>query len=338
MATIRKRGDKWQALVERKGHFKSATFATKKQAVEWSTQVEADILSGKTGKVLAKTLGQLLTRYRDEVSTKKKGAVWEILRINQIVDTDIKVDGEKTVLGDVKLADIGARHFAAWRDARLQHVSAESVRREWTVINSALNIAIKEWEWLTVNALKNVKRPEKGYHRERIASYEERDRILEASGYTPGQQPSSALAKVGAVFELCCETGLRRGEIVGLDVSDVSFEKRTLYIRDGKTNAAARGVPLSSRAIVVLKDLIGENEKGSVLGLTKFQVDAQFKKIIKSTGIKDLHLHDARHTAVTHLAGKLNVLDLARVIGHSNINQLQTYYNKKAEDLVPLLD
>ena len=54
-------------------------------------------------------------------------------------------------------------------------------------------------------------------------------------------------------------------------------------------------------------------------------------------GITDLTFHDTRHEATTRLAKKLHVLDLARVTGHSNINELMTYYNKDARELADLL-
>jgi integrase len=48
--------------------------------------------------------------------------------------------------------------------------------------------------------------------------------------------------------------------------------------------------------------------------------------------------HDSRHEAITRLASKLNVLELARMVGHTNINQLRTYYNATAEDIASRLD
>jgi integrase len=46
-----------------------------------------------------------------------------------------------------------------------------------------------------------------------------------------------------------------------------------------------------------------------------------------------LTFHDTRHEAITRLAAKLNVLDLARMVGHRDIKQLQVYYNAPAEEI-----
>jgi integrase len=51
----------------------------------------------------------------------------------------------------------------------------------------------------------------------------------------------------------------------------------------------------------------------------------------------DLNFHDARHEAITRLAQKLNVLELARMVGHRDLNMLQIYYNETAQQLAKKL-
>jgi integrase len=43
--------------------------------------------------------------------------------------------------------------------------------------------------------------------------------------------------------------------------------------------------------------------------------------------------HDARASALTRMSKKLDVLTLARVSGHRNINQLMTYYRETAAEI-----
>ena len=54
--------------------------------------------------------------------------------------------------------------------------------------------------------------------------------------------------------------------------------------------------------------------------------------------IEDGTFHDTRHLVITRLAKKLNVLDLARMVGHRDLRQLQIYYNESAEDMARRLD
>jgi integrase len=73
-----------------------------------------------------------------------------------------------------------------------------------------------------------------------------------------------------------------------------------------------------------------------------FTVDSQvastlFRRARMRAKIDDLTFHDSRHDAITRLAQKLNVLQLARMVGHRDIRSLQTYYNETAESMARLL-
>ncbi len=54
--------------------------------------------------------------------------------------------------------------------------------------------------------------------------------------------------------------------------------------------------------------------------------------------IEDLTFHDTRHEAITRLARKLNVLELARMVGHRDLKMLQIYYNESAASIAKRLD
>lgn len=51
MATIRKRGLKWQAQVCKLGIRRSETFATKSKAKAWAIQIESEIVAGQLAAV-----------------------------------------------------------------------------------------------------------------------------------------------------------------------------------------------------------------------------------------------------------------------------------------------
>lgn len=48
--------------------------------------------------------------------------------------------------------------------------------------------------------------------------------------------------------------------------------------------------------------------------------------------IEDMHFHDTRHEAITRLAKKIDVLDLARMVGHKDLRQRMVYYNASASE------
>jgi len=80
------------------------------------------------------------------------------------------------LLADLPLDDIGPRHFARWRDARLRSVSGSTVSREMNILAHACKLATREWQWLDKNPIKGVSRPQEnrplqvGMHIQQIIS------------------------------------------------------------------------------------------------------------------------------------------------------------------------
>ena len=81
-----------------------------------------------------------------------------------------------------------------------------------------------------------------------------------------------------------------------------------------------------------------KSDSDSVFNLEPSQIDSLFRKAKKMTLVEDLHFHDSRHLAITRLARKLDVLALARMVGHRDLRMLQIYYNESAEDMAKRLD
>ena len=71
--------------------------------------------------------------------------------------------------------------------------------------------------------------------------------------------------------------------------------------------------------------------------LTPAQIDSAFRKAKGRLGTKGLRFHDSRAEACTRMAGKLDILDLARVIGHRDLKSLQHYYRATASELADKL-
>lgn len=88
MATIRKRGEVWQAQVRRTGYApQSASFKLRADALAWSREREAALDRGlgqpqscAGGKV---TLAAILQRYGVEVASLKRGASQELQRLHR---------------------------------------------------------------------------------------------------------------------------------------------------------------------------------------------------------------------------------------------------------------
>lgn len=130
------------------------------------------------------------------------------------------------------------------------------------------------------------------------------------------------------------ETAMRAGEIAGLTWADIDLDKRIAFLPQTK-NGFSRKVPLSAEAIRLINQMDRETE--AVFNLSTAQIDSLFRKAKAMALIEDLHFHDMRHEAITRLAGKLNILELARMVGHRDLKQLQVYFNLSAEDMAKKL-
>ena len=88
MATIRKRKGKWFVEI-RKKYFKPVrrTFEYKLDAEKYAREKQAEIDKGflvSYEQAQSTKLGELLERYRTEITSKKKGATVEDLKVQQL--------------------------------------------------------------------------------------------------------------------------------------------------------------------------------------------------------------------------------------------------------------
>jgi integrase len=151
-------------------------------------------------------------------------------------------------------------------------------------------------------------------------------------------------------FLLALETGMRAGEIINLTWDRVYLDERYVRLQSeymdiggGRTaltaktkNGDSRDVPLSRTAVQLLSSL--PRGEATCFDLKSAVCDTLFRKARDRCGIKNLHFHDSRATALTRLAKRLHVLELARMIGHRNPSSLMIYYRESASSLAEKLD
>lgn len=320
MASIRRTKTGYRAEIARQGVRKSKVFATRKQAKDWAARVEYEILNGD--QIAAQmTLGEVFDRYAREVSPKKRGARWETIRLEKL--------GRDKIAG-VRLEALAAADFADWRDRRMREVAPGSVIREMQLMSAVLNAARKEWGLIAKNPLADVSRPRKPPARDRLPTEAEIERMQ----HVAGDDLALATARAFHAFLFACETAMRAGEIVGLRRGNVDLGRRVAHLEHTK-NGRPRDVPLSSKAVAMIEAL---PDADPVFGLRSDQLDALFRKIRDKAGVNGLRFHDSRHAAITRLSTKLDVLALAKMVGHTDIKMLMTYYDESAESLAKRLD
>ena len=335
MASISKEKTGWRVQVAVQGIRESRTFSTKAEATSWAAQRETEIRTEKaTGVQRGRTVDDAFRRYEKEVSVHKRGHDKESIRLAAI--GRMEVDG--VPLKDWKLADVTPEVLGRWRDHRLNvdKVLGSSVNRDLNLLSHVFGSAVKEWKWLAKSPTTDVRRPADPPPRDRLYTQDEIERLCVTLGIEVDQVEAveTMTQRVGIGFLFAIETAMRAGEICGLMPADINGRVATL---PQTKNGTKRAVPLSTRAAALLELLPEPEEGGTVFGVTSKSLDALFRKAKTRAAIDDATFHDTRHLAITRLAKKLNVLDLARMVGHRDLKQLQIYYNESAQDMAERL-
>lgn len=330
MAVVRKRGKSWQAIVRLKGHpALSATRATKREAEEWAKQQEADILAGRRGRFPLKTVADALKRYELEVTVHKRTRVNEGKRLSAI-QRDFPWLMQK-IMHTVTPADL-----ARWRDVRLQKVKPSTVLRDVTLLRNVWSVASREWMWCEPDVWKSVKLPKDAPPREAVWRWQEMRLMLRRLGYRTGLVPALGIQQIACMFLIALHTAMRAGEVRQLRREDVDLERRVITLETHKTVATVgtRRVPITRRAARMLKPLCDATNSGPLFTVEAGSMDMMFRRRRDQMGLGHLTFHDARATALTLLAKKVQPLVLARISGHRDLRTLMNvYYRASAEEI-----
>lgn len=334
MATIRKRGNSWQAIVNRKGVYLSESSPIRAHVVAWAKKTETAVDAGKFTGESGKTLVNLFDRYAEEYSSKNEGGHKEILRFEMYK----RLYPDLVALRVSSLtADVMARE---WRDKRAEVVADGTLRREWGTLSKMFNTAIRQYKWMSVNPLTELSRPAAPEPRDRRITEKEINDILYCMGYSPNGSPETVATRVAVIWLFAIETAMRLKEMCILQWGWVDLQNRVVSVPKltvAHTKTGARKVPLTKRAVQLIEQMLNGREtvdsEELVFGLKESQVDANFRKYRDQALVKGLTFHDSKHEAVTRLASKVRIEDLSRIVGTRNLKILMGYYNRSAEDI-----
>lgn len=328
MGTIRKRGGTYRAEVFRKGVRDSSTFETRQEAVDWVVTREAELLDGAVP-ASKQTVSQAI----DHVKTMRTFSRSSTTRLEAI---------KRQKWAAIPLSTLTSTHLADWRNERVKTVKPATVRREMTELRSVLEVARTELKWISVNPIKDVKRPPKPPSRERLISDDERDAMVAAVGFD-GVRVETIGHETAVAFLLALETAMRAGEILALKPADVDRKRKVARLHKSKTGPG-RDVPLSTRALELFdvmsrKRLIRIRRPATdrIFHIDPDSLDATFRRARTKAGLSGFTYHDSRATALTRLATKLSPYELARMAGHSSLAMVMVYFREPASSIAERL-
>ena len=322
MASIRKRGNKWQAQVRRTGFpAYTKTFASKSAATHWTNNIEQRLAVAVPTKSDARRLACLVERYLIEVTPMKRCASIEQSILRAFL---------RTPLAQIRLKDLTVQHVAAYRDERKARVTGSTIIREFSLLARCLSVAEREWQiHVPVNAFRDVEKPRANAPRNRRLAAGELDRLLEAarSSRSPYMEPLIIVA---------LETAMRQGELLKLHWHHIDPQNRQCSVVESK-NGFGRSVPLTEVAMDVLAKQ--PFDPGVPIFRASYSAVRQaWRRVTRKAQVTDLHFHDLRHEAISRLVEVgLTLPEVGAISGHRDTRTLLRYAHPDSRLLVSKL-
>jgi integrase len=320
---VRKRGKTW--VIDYRVNGKRVVKAVgpqKRDAVAAEGKIKAQLREGRFFECnLQKRipLGDLIEKYLSHIRPKRSGST-EAIHLSVIFN----YFGAGKVIQEISRADIDA-----FRRARIDTPtrygkprSASTVNRELEVLRMLLNKALA-WELILRNPAAGMEALPESNGYKRFLSVDEAGRLL-----------CKCSLHLRPIVLCALETGMRRGEILGLRWQDIDFERRLIYVGKTKTGLS-RYVPISSR---LHKDLskqprrlgcefvfVGESKIG-IVDKPFHDVRTSFANACRRAGIENFRFHDLRHTAASHMVmAGVPLKTVAEILGHTTTAMTERY-------------
>ena len=338
MASIQKRGSAYRVRITREGKSTlCATFYSRLEALQWGKKTEAQLRLG-------------LYVESDAIPNPGHGVLFEVsanhyMKTHTIHKKIVRCETSRLQIlikrwGNLPVSKVDKSSIISLRDDLLKMGrSGETINHYFNTISKLFQMLNDEWDLNIPNPIKGIKRmpPSKG--RSKRVNLE-----LEFSLLSGCKKLSLQL--LHSIIQFALQTGMRRGEIMGLTWADIDLANRKAYLHQTK-NGEPRQVPLTRQAMAVLESLPKDCERVFPMGMSGLR--CQFERLKKhlkqdwnGCGVNpfnDLRFHDFRHEALSRLSDAgLNVIELSHISGHKTLAMLKRYTHPSHEAIIFKLD
>lgn len=233
---------------------------------------------------------------------------------------------------------------------RKQTLSGKTILHHHRLISSILEKAVK-WQVIYSNPCARVEPPK--------AERREAEYLDETQAQNLINCLKSEPTQYRAMIITLLYTGMRRGELCGLEWSDIDFKnclidisRTSLYLPgkgifndDTKTEASRRVIKIPTEAMKILKEHRKEQIENKFKLCDKWvnsgkvftqwngkpihpdTITAWFSQFIKKNNLPQIHLHSLRHTNATLLiASGVDLRTVSKRLGHSNMTTTSNIY------------
>lgn len=181
--------------------------------------------------------------------------------------------------GDTNLMSISPKAISRYKVLRMDKgLRPATINRELSMLSTAFNLAINEWEWIKDNPVSRVTKEKENNQRDKWLTMDEERRLLE-----------NAPEWLSEIIIFALNTGLRQDELLSLEWCRVNHLRKTILIQKTK-NGSPKTVPLNKTALAILEgrsvvksvknDLVFFNSNGKKV--INFNLIRAFKRTAKN--------------------------------------------------------
>jgi integrase len=321
-----KRGNGWRIDCSYKGIRIRKQVSTGEQAEKEIIKAKAQIDDGVYLKLKNREksrLGTFLVRYlkwcevegQKSVDDKRK----RLKRIAAHFGTNLP-------LVDLAPADIEkykALRLDSQAPGKRTKIKPATVNRELAYLRHMFTKTL-DWGLLDENPMRRVKQLKENNHSLRYLNEEETTTLLDAS--TP---------YLRAVITVAVNTGLRYGELMRLQPSDLDFKTNLIEIKDQK-NGELSYVPMNEITRRTLRKFPRRIDSPYIFarrnGNPPIDFRRAFSKAVKKAGIAHCRFHDLRHSFASHLAMQgVDLVTIKELMRHKTMAMTLRYAHLSPE-------
>ena len=236
---------------------------------------------------------------------------------------------------EIDVASITADHIRSYLAELMKNKAARAtVQRRLSAIKAFFRY--RETTIGAASPARSIRSPKNERRLPSILQEDEVRRLLEFS-LSPSDESTRASIRDRAIFETLYSSGLRVGELVGLDWRDIDEELGMVMVRAGKGNKD-RLVPLGEPALDALKKWktampVAWEHDGPVITnlrggrLTTRSVEMILQRRIEAAGLTaGVTPHGLRHSFATHMLGNgADLRSIQEMLGHASLATTQRY-------------
>jgi integrase len=267
-----------------------------------------------------------LDRWLDSIRDTLRKRTWQ--RHEEITRLHLK-----QTIGGLRLDKLNALEVQSLYRFKLDSgLSPRTVQIIHTTLHKALKQAVR-WSLLPRNVCEVVVPPRVPKSEIKPLDAQQAKKLLDTARDT---QPD-----LFPLYVLALTTGMRSGEILGLQWQDVDLDAGTLQVKrtvfngtvsTPKTTRSNRGISLPNMAVEALRkhprssEWVFSSKNGTSLSVHNLH-NRYWKPLLKDARLPDIRFHDLRHTCATLLLSKgVHPKLVQELLGHSSIEiTLDTY-------------